>query len=195
MDQILKNIIRTHIAKAVSRVDVSRYSQEPAYVNAVLARIDGLVYEGAYGHVELKSTVVNDRGPNSAESKYGADFAITAIIESAGTEVEKAIIGQAKKGRIEELNRQESERLQKQVAKMASHTNQYVILEVPELYGNSPRIRLPYQIRPDQYKYPMSLEDYISSQLVQCLHGDRRGEFVSAVQDSSLSRLSIIVRT
>lgn len=195
MHRAINSIIRSHVAAAISRVDPSRYQQEPAYVNAVLARLDGLVYRGAHGEVEIKSTVVDDRGPGSAESKYGADFAITATIAGGGARVAKAIIGQAKKGRIEDLSRSQSERLQRQVGKMSQHTDQHVVLEVPEVSGSSPRIRIPYQGGVGRYKYPIALEDYLTSHLLACLHGDRREAFVEAVQDSSLSRLALIVRT
>ncbi len=194
MNKTIKNIIKAHVAEAVSRVDPARYRQEPAYVNAVLGRLDGLVYKGASGEIEIKSTVVDDRGPASAESKYGADFAITAVISSGKSKVEKAIIGQAKRGRIEELSAKESERLLSQVDKMRRHTDQSVVLEVPELLGSSPRIRLPYLHNDGKFKAPVLLEDYITAQLIACLHGDRRKNFVDAVQDSTLSRLSLIVR-
>lgn len=153
MHKAIKSIIRSHIAEAVSRVDPTRYRQEPSYVNAVLARIDGLVYKGIHGEIELKSTVVDDRGPNSAESKYGADFAITAVVTDGNNRVEKAIIGQAKKGRIEELSGNEAQRLRSQVEKMRAHTDQHVVLEVPEISGTSPRIRIPYQDRLSRPKY------------------------------------------
>lgn len=195
MHKDLLSIIRSHVRGAVSRVDPARYRQEPAYVNAVLARIDGLVYKGIHGEIELRSTVVDDRGPNSAEKQYGADFAITAVISNGNNRVEKAVIGQAKKGRVEELSENESQRLSSQVKKMGTHTDQHVVLEVPKILGHSPIIRIPYRNRINKYKYPVTLEDYITSQLVQCLHGDRRPEFVVAVQDSKLSRLSVIVRT
>jgi hypothetical protein len=194
MNKTIKNIIKTHVVQAVSRVDPTRYRQEAAYVNAVLGRLDGLVYKGACGEIEIKSTVVDDRGPGSAESKYGADFAVTVVLSSGKSTVEKAIIGQAKRGRIEELPANESERLLSQVDKMRKHTDQSVVLEVPELLGNSPRIRLPYVRNVGKFKPPVLLEDYITSQLIACLHGDRRKNFVDAVQDSTLSRLSLIIR-
>lgn len=195
MNRGINSIIRNHVAEAVARVDPQRYNQEPAYVNAVLSRLDGLVYRGIHGEIEIKATIVDDRGPNSAESKYGADFAITAKISSGKSCIEKAIIGQAKKGRIEELRENERSRLNSQVSKMSNHTDQYAVLEVPEIAGLSPRIRLPQKHVRNQFRPPITLADYITRQLIACMHGDRRGEFVSAVQDSSLSTLGLIVRT
>lgn len=163
-------------------------------MNAILARIDGLIYSGAQGEIEIKSTIVSDRGANSAEKRFGADFAITARIEVGSSNVEKAIIGQAKKGRVEELNSRGKDFFQGQILKMSASTDQYVILEVPEVNGNSPRIRLPYTGQPTRFKHPITIEDYITSKLIECMHGDLRPDFVMAVQDSDLSRLAIMVR-
>ncbi|TOL41911.1 hypothetical protein CGH98_23975, partial [Vibrio parahaemolyticus] len=66
----------------------TRYQQEPAYVDALIGRLDGTLYLGDdQGFIRFKPTVVTDRGPASAESLYGADFAI--VFES--TEVKEPI--------------------------------------------------------------------------------------------------------
>lgn len=174
--------------------DIGAVFGKAAYVNAVLSRLDGLVYRGVHGKIDIKATIVDDRGPKSAESIYGADFAVTAVISThGGAVVEKAILGQAKKGRVEELNSSETERLNSQVEKMRHFTDQYVVLEVPENGEIPPRIRLPRG--GNTYCHPLTLENYITNKLVECLHGDRRNDFVAAVQDSRLSKLAILIRT
>lgn len=196
MNNEIEGAINTHVMNAISRVDATRFRQEPAYVNAILSRMDGIPYSGPLGHVEIKATIVDDRGPGSAESVYGADFAITAMITSDGSRVEKAILGQAKKGRIEELSTTERSRLNDQTERMSGYTDQYVVLEIPQRAG-FPRIRIPRNMTAG-YGQPILLQDYIVRRLLGCIHGDRNAAFVSAVQDSrltGLSTLNISVRT
>jgi hypothetical protein len=59
-----------HVSRAVERLDPARYKKEAAYVAALFARLDAVVYRGSNFTLELKSPVVCDRGPNSAESKW-----------------------------------------------------------------------------------------------------------------------------
>jgi hypothetical protein len=72
-------------------------------VAALFARLVAVVYRGSNFTLELKSTVVCDRGPNSAESKWGADFGIVASMVSKEETAEKGVLGQAKGGSLIEL--------------------------------------------------------------------------------------------
>lgn len=76
--------MRRHVIAAVSRIDPTRYHQEPAYVAALFAKLDDVVLDRADARVELRSTIVSDRGRGSAESIWGADFGITASLRQAG---------------------------------------------------------------------------------------------------------------
>jgi hypothetical protein len=69
--------LSNYVAKAVSRLDPARYRQEAAYVAALFARLDGVVYHKPNLSIEIKSTVVADRGRGSAESKWGAVSALS----------------------------------------------------------------------------------------------------------------------
>ena len=45
--------VRHHVHRAVSRLEPDRYSQVPAYVAALIVRLNGVVYEGREGRVEI----------------------------------------------------------------------------------------------------------------------------------------------
>ena len=80
-------------------------------------------------------------GPDSAESQWRVDFTITAKLSNAWTEpMEKAVLGQAKRGYIFGLPNKERKRLVGQCKKMKSSTDHYVVLEVPEDTRSGPTI-------------------------------------------------------
>ncbi|MHB1266070.1 MAG: hypothetical protein ACYCY2_00535 [Acidithiobacillus ferriphilus] len=195
MDEVIETV-RKHIIQAFSALDIRRYAQEPAYVAALMGRLEGVAWKNEDGaQVSFRATVVNDRGPNSAESQYGADFAITLeMIGRNKTVKKKAMLGQAKKGRIEDLTRNEMSKLEKQCYKMSNYTDQLAVLETPKVSGTSPMIRVikdqSFAITPER----LFLQDYLINKFIACFHGDTRETFVSAVEDSSLARLEIIVK-
>ncbi len=58
--------------------------------------LDAVVLPLVGFHARTQGTVVTDRGPNSAESRWGADFGLKASIISKEETTEKAVSGQAK---------------------------------------------------------------------------------------------------
>ncbi len=115
--------VRAHIAAVVARVDPRRFNQEATYVAALANAIEGVAYNGPNGKVSFTATAFDDRGPNSAESRIGADIAITAEIERGTTRVRKAILVQAKLGRVADLPADERNRLRGQVERMRGQTD------------------------------------------------------------------------
>jgi hypothetical protein len=107
---------------AASRLDPLRYNQEPVYVAALFARLDDVVYQGRELSIEIQSTIVDDRGRDSAESQWGADFGIVARIRGSEEDTEKAALGQAKKGSLVSLPKREAEGFRKQVVDMSRAT-------------------------------------------------------------------------
>ena len=210
-----------YVSKAVARLDPARYRQEAAYVAALFARLDGVVYQRRDLTIEIKSTIVADRGPNSAESKWGADFGIVGRLTAPNTFVEKGVLGQAKRGSLVDLPRDEREQFRRQVVRMAEATDATVGLEVPKEVGTAPAIRivevpnmfqgtipirksfrrLEFSIDPltDQ-EPPVYLSDvipigrYLYAELLRCLHGDTNERFVRGLEDSSLSYLKVEAR-
>lgn len=185
-----------HIKGAYQEIERKNYQQEAGYIAAVMGRLNGTITSPhTSGSMTFKfdTVIVNDRGPGAAENKYGADFAIVFKKLGVGDEVSKAVIGQAKNGSSEKLNKKERERLIKQCEDMHRHTSEYVVIEAPRENESGPMVRLgdvsqPLKIRQRR----ISLESYILNNLVGCSHGDRRDHFVDAVQDSSLRKLEVV---
>ncbi|GFO97862.1 hypothetical protein ig2599ANME_2073 [groundwater metagenome] len=191
----VKEAVREHIKKAY---DISRDSfyQESAYTNAFFGRLKGIAYDGIYGKVEFYPTIVADRGPKSAEKKWGADFAITAVIEQDKKRLKKAILGQAKKGNIDSFSYSKKRNLLEQIRKIKNVTSAPKVLEIPDFEGGIPMIRSGNSILNKEPPYiRMKFDDYIIGRVMICFEGDIRPEFVDAVRESRLSRLEIIAKS
>lgn len=206
----VRNAVRQYVAKAIERLDPARYYQEPAYVAALLARLDGVVYQGRYGRVEIRSTIVADRGPNSAEYRWGCDFAMVALLGDARERVEKAVLAQAKKASIPDLTGKERDDFLAQCKKMSNATNSTLALEVPRSSSDGVLIReitleerkirriiIDGKFPPllTQIGRPQPLADYIVDRVLPCEHGDRNPDFVGKVNDSKLTHLAIMAES
>ncbi len=209
-----------YVFKAVGRLDPARYRQEAAYVAALVARLDGVVYDRRNITIEIKSTIVTDRGPKSAEKKWGADFGIVGRIITPNTVVEKGVLGQAKRGSLADLPPHDREEFRRQVVRMTEATDATVGLEVPKEPGSVPVIRVvevpnmhqgipihksfrrfEFSIKPPgPQDSPVYLSEaipiarYLYAELLRCLHGDTNEGFVRGLEDSSLTALVIEAR-
>lgn len=193
MNEVVQAIER-YVSRSFMDLDPKSFGQEPAYISALMGRLIGTAWEdddGAY--VKFKTTVVNDRGRNSAESRYGADFAITLELNGPDTFSKKAILGQGKRGSLERLSQNEKSRLISQCSMMAKHTHHYLLLETPADENRMPSIRIGRGQNNIRFEQQQSLTDYIVNQFIRCHHGDTRDNFVAAVQDSGLNCLEILV--
>jgi hypothetical protein len=185
--------VSNYILNAVSRLDRLRYAQESAYVDAFLGRLDGTIDLGENnGILDLKATVVADRGRGAAENVYGADFAL--IFESIGgnLDVKKAILAQAKNRTLENLSNSEMSRLNLQCQKMAAATAHYFVLEAPLENCSIPTVRLGIFENKRWSEEQLPFDEYLVDQVISCMHGDRRKKFIKAVGDSKLSGLRVL---
>lgn len=218
----LRTAMRRHVQAAVARLDPARYHQEPAYVAALFAKLDDVVIDRPGTRVELRSTIVADRGPKSAESIWGADFGLTVSLMDQHYEFDKAVLGQAKRGSLSTIESAD-ENLRKQVIKMAAATTALVGLEVPTSKDMMPVVRIleptleygqtwaaksstsalelvehvlrPSKEGPSVLVGPtIPLDEYLCDYLVGCPHGDRRKPFVQALEHSKLPLLRIYAR-
>jgi hypothetical protein len=165
-------------------------------MNAVIARLDGVVYDGPDGRLEIRGVVVDDRGRNSAESRHGADFSISASIQCAdGSSIYKAVLGQAKRGTIESLPRGERIRLETQISKMGQSTRHYIVTELPLCDGAGLTVRASKANGHPGLRSGKTFGSYLSDVFLACTHGDKRPNFWSAVGDSRLPGLQIICRS
>ncbi len=187
--------VRQHVEVAASRLDKARFSQEGAYAIAFIGRLDGVInLGGENGLIDIKSTIVNDRGPGAAEKKYGADFALVFEGWFKNETIRKAVLSQAKNNKIEDIGNQETIRLMGQCSLMAKRTDSYVVMESPESKYGIPTVRIgnPENSRWSDYSIPF--HEYIVDKLIACKHGDRREKFIDAVSDSGLSKLGVVTR-
>lgn len=181
-NQIVKQAL---IGKAVN-INRLSFQQEPSFVGAYFGSLNGVCIrlKDSDLNISFNATIVNDRGPNSAESKIGADFAITY---SDGT-ITKSVIFQAKNKQIDSLNNSEKEKLEKQCQLMNRFTSNWGVFECPTVNGASPTVLIP---QPNGGNLRMLFEEYIADYFVACTLGDQRQEFVEAVQRSDLKGLVI----
>jgi hypothetical protein len=190
-------------------------------VPALFGKLDAIVYNKADFSLELKSTVVNDRGQNSAESKWGADFGIVASISSPRERVDKGVLGQAERGSLIDLAPAQAQEFRQQVVKMSAATAATIGFEVPMKNGALPNVRILevprlYQGVPIQRFFrnyegripsnssadpPVLLGEaiplgrYLYGELIRCLHGDDNDTLVKGISDSSLTNLRIVAQS
>jgi len=185
-------VVKQHVTNAIRSVAPERYKQEPHYTAALVCALEGAAYQGKCGAVIFQSTVFDDRGRNSAESRFGADHAITATISDGTTTIRKAILVQAKLGLISELSRYEMDKLNTQIEKMRKLVAAPKILQIREYAGARDLAMISgnnvFNNRPFK---AMSLADYFTAQVTTTLDGCTRPEMVNFVQDSSLNRVEV----
>ncbi|MFU1519964.1 hypothetical protein ACM25P_15995 [Vreelandella alkaliphila] len=190
----IREKVREYFLNACKPLDRDRYTQESAYVDAFIGRLDGeLDFGPQNGSIKFTPTIVADRGPGSAENKFGADFAI--VFQSMGVEAptQKAIISQAKNGSVDKLSKAETERLQLQCKKMARVTTEYLILEAPMSMGAMPTVRFGDKAKESWEGDSIAFDEYFLEHVLSCRHGDRRSSFVKGVATSNLSGIKVDV--
>lgn len=186
----IRNAVTQHIANAIESVAPERYRQEPPYVAALAKAMEGTAYQGSDGSVVFSSTVIDDRGRNSAEHRFGADLAITAEISSPTDRIRKAIFIQAKLGNIQDLRREDHDFLKRQIEKMQQTTRSPKVMEILDSGGERiPRMISGRKIVAGEAFRPIALPAYFTARVLTTLDGDTSEEFVDAVQDSSLTQI------
>jgi hypothetical protein len=184
--------IKRHVRNAIEAVEPARYSQEANYTAALINRLEGIAYEGEHGIVKFRSTVFDDRGPDSAESRFGADFAITATISNGTITIQKVILVQAKLGRLSDMSISETKFLKSQLGKMRRLVGAPKVMEIPEHSGcRFPAIISGINILTDQPYTSMDLPDYFVARVTTTLDGCTDPKIVEVVQESSLSRVDV----
>jgi len=187
--------VKQHVRRAIEAVDPSRYRQEANYTAALVSQLEGVAYQGQHGSVEFRSTVFDDRAAGSAESRYGADFAITATVSDGTTTIRKAILVQAKLGDLDDMSAADAEFLRSQIEKMKQLVDAPKVMEIPEHSGH----RYPAMVSGnnvlDHEPYTrMELPEYFTARVTTTLDGATERGVVDAVQDSSLPRVDVLAK-
>ncbi len=191
----IRRALKKHIEEAISGTDMKSYHQEPAYIAALARSLEGIVYDGKNGHIEIKSTIVNAQGRGAAEKWSGADLAITASISEGSQGIRKAVLIQSKIGSIEDLSPSSTKMLKNQIKKMRNHTRSPKVMEIPVENGQRrPKIISGQRILGNEPYRSYELSDYFTNRILTTFDGDTRKDFVDAVQESQLTQLKLIVR-
>ncbi|WML57446.1 hypothetical protein [Neobacillus sp. PS2-9] len=186
----IRTSVKDYINSKIKATNPERFNQEPTYTTALLSKLEGVVYSDTDCHIEITTTVFDDRGRNSAESKWGADFAITAKISDRTKTINKAILVQAKK----EENDLNSTDLADQIKKMKKLTKSPKVM-ILNSKGNTrdPYICSGNKIIEGKKFSKDKLADYFTKRVLTTFDGDTRSDFVERVQHSNLNILHISV--
>jgi hypothetical protein len=193
MPTSMKDAMARYVTDALTRLNPTRYDQEPNFMAALLGKLDGVVYDGVDGRLELTCTSVNGIGPNAAEKRYGADFAFTASVQYQGQSYEKAVLGQAKKGPLSSITPKELRRLSDQTSTMRVYSDHYLVLHTPRNGDETVTIRRSVPSNSENLHRPETLTDYLEA-MIRCSHGDLRKGFVESVAHSKLPMLRAVLR-
>lgn len=189
----VREAVKAYTSTRVIKLNPRRYNQEPQYYSALIHSLEGTAYEGTYGIVRFEATAIDDRGPGSAESFSGADFAITATVSDKATNVRKAILFQAKLGLVAEMFPSALADLKDDIKKMKRFTRSPKVMEIPEEDGTrQPQILSGNYILADRKYNSLNLSDYMVRRVLTTFDGDTRTWFVDEVQNSSLPTLRVI---
>lgn len=82
--------------------------------------------------------------------------------------------------------------LLEQCSKMSKYTEHYFVLEAPLEDGEIPKLRIGSHKDNTWYPNSIGLDEYLVDFVISCTHGDRREEFILAVQKSNLKQLNVI---
>ncbi|RYD34109.1 MAG: hypothetical protein EOP87_09815 [Verrucomicrobiaceae bacterium] len=184
--------VRQHVEKAVNSIRADSARQEANYTAKLLGKLEGRAYDGPHGSVVFDTTIFDDRGPNSAENRIGADHAITATISDGKRTIRKAILVQAKLGKIEELAKRDYKFLEEQIRKMRRLVDAPKVMQIPQsgAFYYPEIVSGTNLIEGKDYK-PVSLAKYFTTRVLTTLDGCTDPEIVSTVQQSTLSRVNI----
>ena len=188
--------LKSKIRNAFSVLEPERFGQEPKYTSAILGRLHGIEVVSKYGeYARIKATDIDDRGRNSAEHRYGADFAITATVGDSNQKVRKAILVQVKNQPIDTLTPNALEGLKKQVRKMKK------VVYSPKVAGirrNTGRAMLEVSsgnrvLQGEKYS-KSDFPEYFNQRVITTLDGTTDKNIVDSLQESHLRILDVLIQ-
>jgi hypothetical protein len=149
-----KNTLRQDLEKAVEHTlgDYSEgaIAQEPAITERLLTRIEDSINQVSIPGTLFKAITFTDRGANSEESRFGADFAGFFVIDLPNRSERKFFLAQAKIGLFQggratlgNLEKREAGRLIKQLADMVHITKEsYLVIYTPMMIDFVPALSI-----------------------------------------------------
>ena len=188
--------LKRDIRQAFVGVEPVRFGQEPNYTSAILSRLHGIKVQSDYGeYAKIQATNFDDRGPNSAEHRYGADFAITATVSDPQKTIRKAILVQVKGEPIDDLPPQEMDRLKKQIATMKQVVNSPKVAGIRKEERQAMlEISSGNRVLDGETYSKTDFPEYFNQRVITTLDGTTNEEVVDALQESDLKKLDLRIK-
>ncbi|MEK4733073.1 MULTISPECIES: hypothetical protein [unclassified Paenibacillus] len=197
--EYIRKTLKDYVNNAILKTLPEQNNQESHYTSTLLSNLRGTVINDDNYKIEFFGANIDDRGKNSAESKYGADLSIVAEIvdkENPAKRIKKAILIQAKLMK-ESNSKLESKGLKEQIEKMRKITpNPKVMKIAPYKYDRSKRtvsVCSGNKILNDEKYKEYDLADYFVKRVITTFDGDTRPEFVERALRSDLEILQLSV--
>ena len=140
--------------------------------------------QNQYGkYAKIEATDIDDRGRGSAESRYCADFAITATVGDFQKTVRKAILFQVKNQPVDSLFPSETKNLKEQIKKMKKVVS-------------SPKISVIRRSRKGAMLevYSNRALSGFNQRVITTLDGTTDETIVDALQESNLKKLNVYIK-
>lgn len=188
--------LREKIQKAFSGLSPERFGQEPNYTSALLGRLQGIEVQSQYGeYAKIEATVVDDRGADSAESRYGADFVITATVGDSKQKIKKAILVQVKNRSIETLSSSQKKDLKEQINKMKTVVSSPKIAGIRRSQGSAMlEVSSGNKMLNDEEYTKSDFPTYFNQRVITTLDGTTDKTIVEALQESNLRKLDVLIK-
>ena len=187
--------LREKIQNAFFDLQPERFGQEPKYTSALLGRLHGIEVRSRYGeYVRIEATDIDDRGAGSAESRYGADFAITATVGDSNQKIRKAILVQVKNQSIDTLPPSQEKDLKEQIKKMKTVVSSPKVAGIRRSRGSailevSSGNKVLYGEEYTKSDFPA----YFNQRVITTLDGTTDETIVEALQESDLRKLDVLI--
>lgn len=185
----IRTELKEFINRKINETDKTRFEQESNYVAAFFGKLDGYIFQDENYIIKFTTTIYNDRGAHSAESRLGADFSITATISDHEKKVRKVILFQAKKLEKDVKRKKTYEQI-KTMKLWTAAPKIFVIGDSNE----SPYVYSANKILKKNKCYKFKLAEYVTKRVLTTFDGDTRTKFVEVVQESRLNNLDILVK-
>jgi hypothetical protein len=187
---------KSEIRQAIVGVDPARFRQEPQYTSAILSRLHGIEVRSDSGeYASVQATDIADRGPNSAEHRYGADFVITATVSDSQRTIRKAILVQVKSKPINKLSNKNMKDLKEQIDKMKK------VVDSPKVAGIRKEndqamleISSGNRVLNGETYSKTDFPEYLNQRVVTTMDGTTKSEVVDALQESNLKKLDLMIK-
>ena len=188
--------LRGKIESVFDNLEPERFGQEPKYTSAILGRLHGIEVRSPHGeYAKIQATDIDDRGRDSAESRYGADFAITATVGDSQRKVRKVILVQVKNHPIDTISRSQLENLKGQVRKMQRVVSSPKVAGIRREGGKAMlEVSSGNKVVKEETFMKSDFPAYFNQRVITTLDGSTDQKIVDALQESNLRKLDVLIK-